>query len=155
MIAVGEKKKCSACNRLLNVDDFYKNKSMRDGLHNQCMPCYREAAHRYTKTPKGKLNTNTKGKRMRQRYPDKWRAREQLRYAVKMGRVIKPSHCDNCNNARSLDGHHDDYSKPLEVAWLCDLCHKLRHNKLRDKQLAQSIGADLEHKLKTSGGDET
>ena len=28
---------------------------------------------------------------------------------------------------RALHGHHEDYSQPLEVVWLCAPCHGLRH----------------------------
>ena len=54
-------------------------------------------------------------------------ARRILNYAVSSGRLAKPTHCDRCGryieNPRHLQGHHDDYSKPLEVDWFCTRCH--------------------------------
>jgi len=30
-------------------------------------------------------------------------------------------------NASLIEAHHNDYSKPLEVVWLCRDCHRLIH----------------------------
>lgn len=58
----------------------------------------------------------------------KYRARHQLWYAVKMGRVEKMP-CRICGSADS-QGHHDDYNKPLEADWLCQVCHMAeKHSK--------------------------
>jgi hypothetical protein len=48
---------------------------------------------------------------------DKWKAREKFKYAVEVGK-IKRLPCEVCGNPKS-QGHHEDYSKPLEVRWLC------------------------------------
>ncbi len=47
--------------------------------------------------------------------------------ALKKGTLIKPERCENCNTKTAyLEAHHDDYSKPLEVRWLCrKKCHQL------------------------------
>lgn len=51
----------------------------------------------------------------------------KLRYAVRTGKVKKLP-CEVCGNKNS-QGHHPDYSKPLEVLWLCDKHHKEHHRK--------------------------
>lgn len=60
----------------------------------------------------------------------KHRARELVKYAVDTGKLIKPNQCEQCSNTVNIQGHHCDYTKPLEVMWLCSKCHGLwhRHN---------------------------
>lgn len=58
----------------------------------------------------------------RQRNPEKYKARMLLNNAVRDGRVKKQP-CSVCGRAKA-QGHHTDYSKPLEVTWLCFACHR-------------------------------
>jgi hypothetical protein len=48
--------------------------------------------------------------------------------------LIKPARCEglNCFSETDIEAHHDDYSKPLDVKWLCTTCHAKRHMDLRD-----------------------
>jgi len=46
-----------------------------------------------------------------------------LARAVRSGKVIKPSACRDCKTRCCPEAHHNDYSKPLEVIWLCKQCH--------------------------------
>jgi hypothetical protein len=66
------------------------------------------------------------------RHLEKGRARSALTSAVHAGRITKPSHCERCGDRVSdptdLHGHHHDYSKPLEVEWLCRGCHGGEHH---------------------------
>jgi len=50
-----------------------------------------------------------------------------VQQAVKKGQLIKPKVCAICNKEKSLRAHHEDYSKPLEVLWVCNQCHKHIH----------------------------
>ena len=51
-------------------------------------------------------------------------ARAIVNNAIYRGYLNKPSVCENCNKSSSrIEGHHTDYSKPLEVQWLCSGCH--------------------------------
>jgi hypothetical protein len=63
---------------------------------------------------------------------DKGRARTLVREAVADGRLIRPSRCSRCGHFGGIHGHHEDYSKPLDVVWLCSQCHHDRHIELRD-----------------------
>lgn len=67
-----------------------------------------------------------------QRYPEKQRARDVLGKAVAQGKIIKPDTCQGCGDtfaSEKLHGHHEDYTQPLEVEWLCTWCHGKRHRK--------------------------
>lgn len=55
-------------------------------------------------------------------------ARAYLKEYVKRGH-IKKMPCEICGDEKS-EGHHEDYSKPLEVIWLCRKHHLEHHNKL-------------------------
>lgn len=55
--------------------------------------------------------------------PIKFRALSILRNEVRSKRMIKPKKCSNCCKKKLINAHHDDYSKPLEVRWLCNQCH--------------------------------
>lgn len=54
-------------------------------------------------------------------------ALNMLTAAIQRGDLVPAEHCQKCgcpSEGRALDGHHEDYSKPLEVIWLCRSCHK-------------------------------
>lgn len=58
---------------------------------------------------------------------DRYRAHRLVEYALKRGAMRKPPRCDQCGARGPVEAHHDDYTKPLEVRWLCDLCHRTEH----------------------------
>jgi len=64
-------------------------------------------------------------KRYRQKYPERYQAKNEVSHAVRDGRLIKQP-CAMCGNI-NVEAHHEDYSKPLEVIWLCSDCHKKLH----------------------------
>lgn len=59
--------------------------------------------------------------------PEKHQARVTLGRALKAGKIVKPTLCEACGQSEQLNGHHTDYSKPLEVCWLCGPCHRREH----------------------------
>lgn len=58
---------------------------------------------------------------------EKEAARRTARNAVWNRTLVKPKCCERCGKEKRLDAHHRDYSKPLEVEWLCRLCHRREH----------------------------
>jgi len=58
---------------------------------------------------------------------EKRRAHWTVHNAIRDGRLMKEP-CEVCG-VEKTDAHHDDYSKPLEVRWLCRKHHGERHRK--------------------------
>jgi len=57
---------------------------------------------------------------------------ERVSRAVKSGLLVKPSACSRCRGGTGrIHAHHDNYSRPLEVRWLCTRCHVTVHWELR------------------------
>ena len=52
-------------------------------------------------------------------------ARNKLGWFVRSGKLVRQP-CEKCG-AEKTHGHHDDYSKPLDVRWLCSSCHAAEH----------------------------
>ena len=58
--------------------------------------------------------------------PDVVRAHHLVERAIRRG-DLKRHACEVCKSEK-VDAHHDDYSKPLDVRWLCRL-HHLQHHR--------------------------
>lgn len=67
--------------------------------------------------------------RKRMRNPVQYRARYLLNNAIAKG-AIKKMPCVVCGEKKS-QGHHKDYSAPLDVIWLCDKHHKEEHARMK------------------------
>lgn len=57
----------------------------------------------------------------------KHRARALVSAAVRSGKLERPKNCQKCDKKQRTQAHHDDYSKPLSVRWLCKACHSDFH----------------------------
>lgn len=57
----------------------------------------------------------------------KHEARWQTRRAISSGALVRQP-CEVCGEAK-VDAHHDDYTKPLDVRWLCKPHHREHHAK--------------------------
>lgn len=62
------------------------------------------------------------------RWPEKVEAREKLQMAVRVGDIERPDTCEKCGRSdMAIQAHHDDYSQPYDVRWLCAPCHGAEH----------------------------
>ena len=58
----------------------------------------------------------------------KERARAALRRAVRAGTIERGPCADGPDGCEGqVDGHHEDYSRPLDVVWVCKRHHLERH----------------------------
>ena len=75
---------------------------------------------------------------------DKWRANNhekamahwKIEQLVRTGK-LKKQPCEICGATERIHAHHDDYSKPYEIRWLCTVCHRKLHAKLQGQQLRE------------------
>ena len=80
-------------------------------------------------TPEGRKNEFAKSAEWQARNAEKRRAHIILNNAIRDKRII-PRPCELCGFALVVHGHHEDYSKPLDVVWLCKKCHGRRHREI-------------------------
>jgi hypothetical protein len=63
------------------------------------------------------------------------KAQNLLEQALEGGKILRPDVCEQCgkqpkpfkDGRTAIQGHHDDYNKPLDVRWLCQPCHHEWH----------------------------
>ena len=131
-------KTCFKCHSLLPLSEFYAHPMMGDGHLGKCKECtktdVRENSHKrrgqYSgyeqmrfKRPERKRQILESAKRRRKLHPEKTRAYNMVARAIRKGDlVVQP--CDAPGCTAKTQGHHDDYSKPLEVRWLCFKHHR-------------------------------
>lgn len=152
-ISLNELTQCRKCGEYKSRDEFYKSKSSKNGLQAKCKSCFpkgnerRQVDRRYGASEKGKAthkkyDDSDKGKssqrkrdlRQREIHYDRIYARQIVSDEIKAGRLVKPSTCsvENCN--KRPEAHHDDYSLPLVVRWLCRKHHKEAEQEKRERQ---------------------
>jgi ribosomal protein S27AE len=148
------RKICARCGKRKDREkSFYKHLTMADGYLSFCKSCVKErvAEHRSAfierireydrergrspkRMAKARLNSQAyrqtaEGQavavRYRERNPEKYRAVTIANNAVRDGK-LKRQPCEKCGQQKA-EKHHDDYSKPLIVRWLCRKCHGAKH----------------------------
>lgn len=137
---------CSRCRKVLPLSKFSFRK--RSGKpRSWCKAC--ECAHeqqRRRQNPDRARARDRRNARRRQAARIAYESRPERRlkraayqvvyWAVRSGMVEKPETCERCGAKpppRRLHAHHLDYAKPLEIVWLCSLCHGEEHRKTRDE----------------------
>ena len=141
--APSKTKTCRRCGKTKPLDQFVANPHRRDGHTGQCKVCRNEVvliwkrAHPEAVTAQRqryRVSAKVRGKFVKplvkdweQKNPERLRvagrARAIVRWAVLKGRLIRPERCEQCGRVAKVHGAHHDYSKPLDVRWLCPVCH--------------------------------
>lgn len=118
---------------------------MFDGHLNICIECVKNRVSSWAKTESGRLSDKKrqqtdKRKKWLNEYNKKskttlegnkkYRARVKVGNALRAGTLVKTA-CEVCTEPK-VEGHHDDYSKPLEVKWLCIYHHKKLHGVIKN-----------------------
>ena len=157
---------CLCCKEAKTPEDFYPARLKK--RHLMCKACCKAYQKQYTKLHPETVKTwaRKRMRKWRERNPELNRDRSQeqsikhrekrnaysqeysknnrdkknaqliTHNAVKTGKLI-PQPCEVCGNPK-VQKHHDDYSKPLEVRWLCSLHHHRHHKWLEDSPQLQS-----------------
>lgn len=84
----------------------------------------------------GVRNRKLERRRWRAKYPEKSRAHYLVQFALKDGRLVRPDSCSICGTPGPVEAHHADYSRPLDVLWLCKACHLAIERHLKERGIA-------------------
>lgn len=132
-------KSCKDCGQTKPLDQFYRHPKMRDGYLNKCRDCVcqrvrkhrrqndhvREYDRERAKRPERIKHRAEVTQRWREQYPERAAAHNAVSNAVRDGKLDKEP-CYFCGEER-VEAHHPDYTKPLDVVWLCARCHRRLH----------------------------
>lgn len=150
---MSELKRCFKCGQTLPRTEFYKHPRMADGLLGKCKTCTKrdvkenedkneqrtkeykrewglrpesmEKKAAYRRTDAGKKAVRKSMANWLEKNPHKRSAQISVGNAIRDGKLVRLP-CGICGNT-TADAHHDDYSKPLEVRWLCRKHHAEWH----------------------------
>jgi len=116
---------CRLCSSAKDREYYSKNRNSKRekgrGRYWENPKKERDRVDRYRKNNPRKVYDYFKKKRIEQ--PEKNKARMAVFYAKRSGKIAVPSGCENCGASTNLQAHHQDYSKPLDIKWLCPKCH--------------------------------
>lgn len=134
-------KQCFKCGETKPLSEYYRHKQMADGHLNKCKDCARKdvRSHRFenvekvraydrerSKAPQSVARRKSYGERYNKDNRERRHAHMQLGNALRDGKIGRKP-CAFCRSEKDLEAHHHDYSKPLDVTWLCTPCHRRFH----------------------------
>ena len=132
-------KRCFKCEQIKPVTEFYAHPAMADGRLGKCKECtksdvqknYADKREQYSaydrerqQQPYRRAKKLEYQRTARAKNPGKNHARAAVGRALRHGQITKPEHCSHCGATAELEAHHTDYSRPLDVLWLCFTCHR-------------------------------
>lgn len=123
---------CKPCRKAQNLENRAKRRAEGKSVSGTRMPSeyHREYEQTYKTIPSVKARKARNAKKYREgelRY--RHEARWKVASAIQSGALIRQP-CQVCGETK-VDAHHEDYSKPLNVWWLCRKHHVELHKKAR------------------------
>lgn len=127
-------KVCSQCGVERPRSDFSKDGNSTDGLRAYCYRCFRKYDAAYRKRNPDRIAEKAERQRERSRErsaawlaenPEKRKAENFAYDRIRTGELV-PQSCAVCGTEKT-EAHHDDYTRPLIVRWLCRSCHRRHH----------------------------
>ena len=134
-----ETKVCSKCKKEKPLSEFGFSNTKSGIRQSQCRSCFSEynrkryearaeefkkARREYEKEhPESVLDTRL---RMCSKNPNKFNANKAVNAAIYAGVIKNPGVCFGCGRKSEetrLSAHHFDYTRPLDVVWVCRRCH--------------------------------
>jgi len=102
-------------------ESLQRNKKWREENRERTNELNREAYQR------NKEWYNERRRKMLKDHPEINRARSLVNKHIREERMDRPKFCEKCGKECFTYAHHEDYSKSLEVIFLCRKCHTLIH----------------------------
>lgn len=125
-----QEKQCKRCGVEKPMADFYAHQFMSDGHLNICKECKKaeEKDRRYSPKYRQRIldydrkRIRKTANKSRINNPLKYKARVAVSNAIRDNRIQKEN-CVFCGDPNT-EAHHEDYSKPLNVIWVCFKHHR-------------------------------
>lgn len=123
---------CKQCHDDKSASDFYERFTVCKECHKSNVrtrartnPKVQEYDRTRAKLPHRIEQARSITKRWRAKNPVAYQAHTAVSNAVRDGRLTKLP-CEFCGSEK-VHAHHKDYTKPLDVIWLCAKCHHRLH----------------------------
>lgn len=155
-------KKCRLCSKRKSIDDFAARENNK--TRSECRKCISERnkklrqdnleefrAHDRKRSLTKEFRERSRKYYLKNIASEEWRLKESARQKVKNanyplkraaniivgnalagGRLIRQP-CERCGDAKA-QAHHEDYTKPLDVIWLCKAHHGERHREINEEK---------------------
>lgn len=141
------RKICKECHRKACRENYAANRTRILEQHKQraSLPEVRERqneiARKNRHLPHNRKRVRKYCDLYNERHPEKYAAKLAVRWAIKRGDIVRPDRCGKCATIGQVQAHHHDYTKPLDVEWLCQKCHTTEHRSqpITDADIAAAI----------------